>query len=57
MCNYEKENKKINYARLVGYGLAFGIIIYAAYEQYFNNSNEKKDKIEQVGKSIEDKLK
>jgi seryl-tRNA synthetase len=53
ICKYGKKNKKINYARLIGYGIAIGITLYAAYEQYFDNSNEDNVKIEQIGKSID----
>lgn len=56
ICKYGKKNKKINYARLIGYGVALGITFYAAYEQYFDSEKSEKIKIEQIGKSIDDKF-
>jgi len=56
ICKYGGKNKKVNYGKLIGYGIAFGITLYASYLQFFDNSNEEKLKIEQIGKTIENKF-
>jgi hypothetical protein len=53
ICKYGKKNK-VNYTRLIGYGVALGITLYAAYDQYFNSEQKEKVEIEQIGKSLDD---
>ncbi len=42
--------------RYTFYGIAVGILLYTSYLQFFDNPNEEKVKVEQVGKSIDNKL-
>ena len=49
----KNKKKKIPYGKMAMYGLALGIVLYAAWDQYSQNKEKEEVKLEQVGKSID----
>lgn len=53
----KKEFSFGNTVKYTFYAIALGITLYAAYQQFFDNPDTEKNKVEQVGKTIDDSVK